>query len=485
MKKRSIWSEEICEDLYPKLNRNIEVDVLIIGGGITGISTAYHLIDSGLKVCLVEKNLIGSGVTSRTTGKLTYLQEDICSRINTYHGTDKAKLYIESQREAINIVKNIIDKEKIDCNLEKTRSYVFSNIKEKKLNNEINLLEKIGISVKTAKCLPSLEKEHSFYVDDTYVFHPIKYIHSLSDICFRRGISIYEDTKIISIDEENDKYKCLTEDNYIKTKYIVYAMHYPYFLSPFWMIFKSYLEKSYIEAYKVEKNYKYSAITINKPTISIRYYSDDDTNYKFYLSNSHNLAIKNNVESNFQDLLEKKSTNPDYIWSNKDIMTIDSLPFIGKINGKKNMLIGTGYNTWGMTNGSLAGKILSDIILHKDNKYIDLFSPLRKLNVNAVGNIPLILGSSAYSFMKTKISKNKRWYSSNVKFETRNGKSVGIYVDENKKEHIVYNICPHMKCSLIFNEVEKTWDCPCHGSRFDLDGKCIEGPSNYNVTYEE
>ena len=166
-------------------------------------------------------------------------------------------------------------------------------------------------------------------------------------------------------------------------------------------------------------------------------------------------------------------------------MTIDSLPFIGKINGKKNMLIGTGYNTWGMTNGSLAGKILSDIILHKDNKYIDLFSPLRKLNVNAVGNIPLILGSSAYSFMKTKISKNKRWYSSNVKFETRNGKSVGIYVDESKKEHIVYNICPHMKCSLIFNEVEKTWDCPCHGSRFDLDGKSIEGPSNYNVTYEE
>ena len=106
--------------------------------------------------------------------------------------------------------------------------------------------------------------------------------------------------------------------------------------------------------------------------------------------------------------MEKKSTKPDYIWSNKDIMTIDSLHFIGKINGKKNMLIGTGYNTWGMTNGSLAGKILSDIILHKDNKYTDLFSPLRKLNVNAVGNIPLILGSSAYSFMKTKISKNKR-----------------------------------------------------------------------------
>ena len=88
-------------------------------------------------------------------------------------------------------------------------------------------------------------------------------------------------------------------------------------------------------------------------------------------------------------------------------------------------------------------------------------------------------------FHKTKINKQKSWYSNNVKFEKRNGKNVAIYIDENKKEHIVYNLCPHLKCSLMFNEVEKTWDCPCHGSRFDIDGKCIEGPSNYDITYKE
>ena len=149
------------------------------------------------------------------------------------------------------------------------------------------------------------------------------------------------------------------------------------------------------------------------------------------------------------------------------------------------MLIGTGYNTWGMTNGSLAGKILSDIILKKENKYINLFNPMRKINKGKIINFPLILGSNAYSFIKSKIYKNKKWYPNTVRFEKRNGKNIAIYIDENKKEHIVYNLCPHLKCSLNFNEIELTWDCPCHGSRFDIDGNCIEGPSNYNITYKE
>lgn len=486
MKNKSIWSEVIKGRSYPELKEDLDVDVLIVGGGITGVNVAYHLIDSGLKVCLVEKNLIGSGVTSRTTGKLTYLQQDMCSRIKTYHGIDKAKLYVSSQKKAIALAKKIIDKEKIECNFRKVDSYIFSNIKEDKLDKEKRLLKEIGVDIKGAKSLPSdVNKEgESFYVSDTYVFHPIKYVQALADICSKKGILLFENTKIVSMDVDGDSYLCKTSNCNIRTKYVVLALHYPYFLSPFWMPFKGHLEKSYIEAFLVDRDYRFSAITISNPSISMRYYHNDDTNYQLYLSNSHNLAIKNDEESNFEDLVIQKCTKPDYLWSNKDIMTIDSLPFIGNVSDKRNLLIGTGYNTWGMTNGILAGKILSDIILGRDNPYIELFSPSRKLNPSIV-NFPLILGSSAYSFLKSKISKNKRWYSSNVRFESREGKNVGIYVDEHKKEHIVYNLCPHMKCSLIFNEVEKTWDCPCHGSRFDLDGKCIEGPSNYNISYQE
>lgn len=156
------------------------------------------------------------------------------------------------------------------------------------------------------------------------------------------------------------------------------------------------------------------------------------------------------------------------------------MPYIGKF--KENLYIGIGYNTLGMTNGTLAGKIISDIILNHNNEYVSLFNPLRKTRVLPVFHN---LYSSTKPFLENKIVKNKNFYSKNVVFTKRKGKSVGIYTDTTGKEHIVYNLCPHLKCNLIFNEEELTWDCPCHSSRFDLDGNVIKGPSNYNISYKK
>ena len=470
---------------FASLENDINTDVLIVGGGITGLSAAYHLSNNGLNICLIEKNLIGEGVTSRTTGKLTYLQENIYSKLKVLHGEEKSKLYLESQKDAIKLVKDIVDENDIDCDLEKVSSYVFSEDEDSGIEKEIALLNKFGVSVNLTNTFPSGEDiTNSYYVDDTYVFHPIKYLYKLIDVCKYRGVDIYENTKVISIDKDEDMFICRTDSNVIKAKYVVLAVHYPYFLFPFLMPFKSYLEKSYIEAFKVEKNYKFSAINISKPVISTRYHDNGKSIYQLYLTNSHNYCMKNNEGKNFDELLRCKDKDAEYLWSNKDIITNDLLPYIGRLNNS-NILIGTGYNTWGMTNGSLAGKILSDIILGKENKYIELFNPHRDFNLGKLMMFPVALWSSAYSFIKTKVKKKKSWYSDNVRFEKRNGKNVGIYVDDAGKEHVVYNLCPHMKCSLIFNEIEKTWDCPCHGSRFDIDGNVIEGPSNFDITFKE
>lgn len=480
----SLWTTIEDKIICDPLTENISVDVLIIGGGITGISTLYHLINSNLKVCLVEKNTVGSGITSKTTGKLTYLQENILSKINKYLNIKNAKLYLESQKDAINIVKNIINKEKIDCNLDEVKSFLLGINNNKELNKEIKILKELNVKFKETNKLPDNKKiEKSIYVNDAYVFHPLKYLYELKNKCLKHRLSIYENTKIISIKKEDNYYICKTPNNYIKAKKVVLALHYPYFLIPYLMPLKCYLEKSYIKVLEEDKNYQYSAITINKPTLSIRYYSDNNKHYKIVLKNSHNLAIKNNEKENFKNLIN--ADNPEYVWSNIDIITNDSIPFIGSLDDNNSLLIGTGYNTWGMTNGSLAGKILSDIILNKNNKYIDLFNPRRKINIGKIINTPLILCSNAYSFTKSKISKNKSWYNNKIKFETRDGKELAIYIDKNNKEHIVYNKCPHLKCGLQFNDIEKTWDCPCHGSRFDIDGKSIEGPSNYNITYKD
>ncbi len=484
MQNKSLWVEFKQKNICPSLNNNLDVDVLIIGGGITGISTAYHLTNQNLKVCLVDQREIGLGVTSKTTGKISVIQQNLYSKIKDYHGIEKAKLYLDSQILATNIIKDIIKKNNIDCNLTKTASYVISN-NTQKYENEKNVLTSLGVILEEVNELPNREKETAFYYSDSFVFHPLKYVYALKEICLKENISIFENTKIVSVNKDKDYYLCKTNNNIIKAKYVVLALHYPFFLFPFLMPFKTYIEKSYIKATKTNKDYKFSSITISDPVKSLRYHTDKDMTYEIFLNNSHITCTKDNDKENFRDLLSFSKIKPDYLWSNNDIMTNDSLPFIGSLNTSNTLLIGTGYNTWGMTNGSIAGKIISDIILKRENKYINLFDPLRKLNVGKVINFPLILGSNTYSFLKSKLYKQKNWYKDNVRFEKRNDKNIAIYIDENKKEHIVYNLCPHMKCSLIFNELERTWDCPCHGSRFDLDGNVIEGPSNYNITYKE
>lgn len=490
MKKESIWTKNLKFKNIIKLNKDIDVDVLIIGGGITGLTTAYYLKDSNLNVCIVEKNYIGMGVTSKTTGKINYLQETIYSDLTSKYSFETAKNYYESQRYAIGKIKKIIENENIKCNFDKVESYIFTNDKNEinKIKKEKIILEKLNCKVKEHKSISvNLKSKYAISVNDTYVFHPIKFLYSLKNICEKNNIKIYEQTKILNIKNENNNYICNTENNKIKAKKVIIACHYPFFLLPYMMPLKVYNEKSYITASITNKYKKETFITSKIPTKSIRYHKEKDP-YLIYLSNSHSISNNLNIKSNFNKTLKevkKLKLHPEYIWSNEDLITVDKIPYIGKIKkNNSNLLLGTGYNTWGMTNGILAGCILSDMVLGKYNKYESLTDPLRVINIVNTGNVLINIGKNAKGFIENKVNRNKKWYNKNIKFETRNGKDIAIYND-GKKEHIVYSTCPHMKCTLIFNEIEKTWDCPCHASRFDLDGKCIKGPSNYDISYKE
>ena len=489
MKKQSLWLDGIESSICSSLKEDIDVDILIIGGGITGISTAYHLRNSNLRICLVEQDLIGHGVTSKTTGKLTYLQELVYSDLVSKHSKDVAQKYYESQKEAINLVKQIVLDNNIKCDYQKVDSYIFTDKLSdiEKIKKEKKLLTEFGVEVKEFNELPIGIKSYcAIKVEDTAVFHPLKYLNMLKEIIINNNVNVYERTKIKELKKELDGYTCFTKSHIIKAKKVVLACHYPFFLFPFFFPLKGYLERSYVSASKVEENKNISIINTNKETKSVRYHVSENDNYFIYLTGSHNLDTKYDVNKNFNNLLkdlEKLNLKPKYIWSNFDIITNDSLPYIGYIDD--NLIIGTGYNTWGMTNGSLAGKIISDLILEKQNRYISLFDPKRCKGIQNIFSILNNMYSSAKPFIENKIIKNKSFYSENVKFEKRNGVSVGIYIDNKGKEHIVYNKCPHLKCSLIFNEVEKTWDCPCHGSRFDIDGNSIQGPSSYDISYKE
>ena len=462
MKNISIWNNIKRKD-YPTLNENKEVDVLIIGGGLTGISALYHLRNSNLKVMLVEQNKLVSSTTSNSTGKLTYLQNDLIDKIRKNFNNEVALKYINSQIEAINLIKESIKENNIKCDLEETDSIIYTNqeheiIKLKRLEEFLN-----NKGFKTIKCDTNLVKsKYMFKVNNTYMFNPVKYAYGLIK---NINYPIYENTSIKKIDKDNDGYICYTDSNYIKTKYVIIASHYPYFILPFMFPIKASIEKSYLCASNYKGN-KISLISYSNPFISIRTYK----NNLIYLSNSHSINSDTDYKKNFNELLKKANDlnlNVNYLWSNSDIMTSDSLPYIGRL--KDNILIATGYNTWGLTNSFLSGKILKDIILNEKNEYIELFDPNRTNIKKSINIIPNSF-KSIQGYIKG-LKKNE-----NITYENDLMKYT---IDD--REYIVRRTCPHAGCKLLFNEIEKTWDCPCHGSRFSLDGKCICSPANKDI----
>ena len=490
MINKSIWLKGIKNKKGNTLKDSVETDILIIGGGITGMTTAYFLKNSKLKVTLVESNKIASGQSSKATGKLTYLQGLLLNKIESIYDTETVIKYINSQKEAIDIVKDIIIENNIKCDYESNNSYTFTfkNSGIDKLKNIEKIFKKANIKYKNTQTLPiKYPCKYTIKVDDTAVFNPVKYILGLKEI-LEDKINIFENTKVQEIELKDGFYIVKCGKNSIKAKKVVIACHYPFFVNPYFFPFKTGLRKGYLCASKISKAKRFNAISEDDNVHSIRYHSDSK-DYIIFAGEERDIGSNIDNEGKYDNLFwnvkSRLSEDIKYYWSNFDIVTNDFLPIIGFLNEDDNsLLIGTGYNSWGMTNGTLAGKILGDLILEGSNKYKDLFDPNRLFNMNKIKNYFSFNFKTGINYVMSKVNKNHKFYK-NVEIRCEDGKKYGVYKDPQGKEHIVSNICPHMGCSLIFNMVEKTWDCPCHGSRFDINGKIIKGPSVYSIAIEK
>ena len=482
MKKQSIWTVGFNDVSRPPLTKDIICDILIIGGGMAGISTAFNLKDIAQRIILIDKDKIGYGVTSHTTGKITYLQGSIYSKIEKMFDFTVAKQYLESQKEAMAIIKHNIDKYHIDCDYTACSSYIYTTDPDKPLTKERDFLTRAQIKYQDSKKLPETKIPclDALKVPDTAVFHPLKYLMALKQIILDNSIQIYENTPALDLDVEGDHYVIKTPQGLIKTSKVLVCTHYPFFIIPGLVPLKLHLDKSYALAAK-RPNQKFSAISIDKTVYSLRYHQD----YLIFGGLSHNLVDKLDFLKEENQLINYYQShfnqNPDYVWQTHDLMTHDYLPLIGMVSYKHpTLLMACGFNKWGMTNGTIAGQVLADLIMNKPNRYANLFSPMRGYNLEKTLNFIVNNFKIAKAFITTKLSKNKPFYQG--AFVTNiDGQMCGVYIDENKKRHIVRNTCPHFKCSLIFNNADKTWDCQCHGSRFDIDGNLIEGPSVFSI----
>lgn len=478
---KSIWLDGIKFKDYPCLNIDEECDILIIGGGITGVCCAYFLKSYNKKVILVESNKIAHGISSKTTGKLTFLQEDNLVKIKNIYNEKKSIDYLSSQKLAIDLAKDIIKDNDIKCDLEEVSSYIFTNSKSNisKITDTYNIIKNYCSASTGTKIPLKIKSYSSLKANNTYVFHPVKFILGVIDN-LNDNVQIYENTRIINLTKTKSHWLAETKKHIIKAKKVILACHYPFFLKPYLFPFKTTIEKSYLVATKIKEINPISVINIDKNVLSFRYHHNKEK-YFIFVSESDDLYKNINDNSKDKQLIDFTTSHFNseiaYSWSNHDIMTTDYIPLIGKID--TNLFLATGYNTWGMTNGILAGKIISDIIMRKKNNYIDLFNPLRSIE-----NIPKLIKynwKNGIAFISTKINKNKKFYHNNVKIIKEDGVWYGIYTDDNNIKHKVLNKCPHMKCSLYFNYQTKSWDCPCHGSRFDIDGNIIYGPATYDI----
>ena len=488
MKNRSIWKENVKNESLSSLDKNITCDILIIGGGIAGLSTAYFLRDSNKEIVLIDKDRCAEGASSKNTGKLTFMQELIYHKLEKNYSEEVASLYLKSQKEAISLVLDIINKNDIECNLFEEDAYIFikKDNDRKKIVKEVDFYKKNNIDCEIVNEIPiDFTILQGMKTKGSYSFNPYKFLVGVKNL-LKDKIKIYENTRAMSVERKGEYYCVKTKNNkIIKSKYVVVATQYPFFIVPYFTPFKTTVEKSFIVSGESEIK-GFQAISDGKPTFSFNYYKEGD-GYLLYSRRSHsittNLDTRDDREEIVKEYKEYFNKNPEYYFQNHDLMTYDYMPFIGKIDDY-NMFVLTGFNKWGNTNGIIGGKLISDLILDNKNEYIKIFNPKRSISMLKVKNLTIYNSMVMSRYILNKIVSSKSFYDGRVRIEYINGKKCGIYIDD-KGEHIVSNICPHMKCNLVFNYVDKTWDCPCHASRFDIDGNVIYGPSVYNIKIDK
>lgn len=494
MKNNSYWLNGInCNHQNPKMIN--KTDILIIGAGMTGLMIGYELSKNKKDIIIVDSGKIFHGVSSKTTAKLTTMHNQLYQDINAYHGLKKAKLYYKSQKEALDYIINIIETEKIDCDLEKQDSYIYATNQDgtNKLLKEFSILKKIGLDVELIDNLKiDIKIKYAIKCNNQYMFHPMKYLNKIKDIIEKKRIPIYQNYNAIKIEKENNYYNVLfSNGEKIKTNKIIMANHYPFF-NPSGMYYaKLYQENNYLVAFKTEKNIDGMYINSEKPVLSLRSYNNGNEKIGIMVGNSHKAGNKVNYHrcmSKLKNSVYEFDKNAIIIneWTNQDVMSIDFLPFIGQYSRfHPNIYVATAFHTWGMTNSHVAALLISKEITNTESEYKKLYSPLRFSHIRSPIESIKIIGKaingliiSRFFTYKNNLKNIKEKSGDIIKYK---GKYYAVYrISKNEYIYLKPN-CPHTYCFMQWNNNEKTWDCKCHGSRFDIYGNVIIGPATKSL----
>ncbi len=425
----SIWTANSNMPKFKVLDRDIDTDILIIGGGLAGVLCAYTLQAAGIDYVLLEKDTICSKTTANTTAKITLQHGLVYSKIQKEFGLDYAKLYYDANREALDEYRRLC--KNIDCDYTPADSYIYSLTDTSQLKKEYDTLNILGIdAVYTKSTALPFSVASAVGIKNQASFNPLKFVSQIA-----KGLKIYEHSKVVELignTAKTDKYR-------VNAKKIIVATHFPFINKHGFYFLKEYQERSYVLALEGGGELSDMYLDEDASGFSFRGYGD----YILLGGGSHRTG---KGECGFEKLEEAaKRFYPQaqirYKWATQDCITLDGIPYIGRYSRTtQNLYVASGFNKWGMSSSMVAAKLLFDIISEKESKYEKLFAPSR-------------------SILRKQLAANT--------YEALCG-----WLTFGKKR------CPHLGCALNYNKFEHSWDCSCHGSRFDENGKVLDNPAN-------
>lgn len=496
----SYWIDTVQSLKYDSLQSDLETDIVIVGAGLAGLSIGYCLVESGRNVVILEDGFVGSGESGRTTAHIVNALDDRYTEIEKYHGEEGSRLAAQSHTAAIDFIEKTVSKENINCDFKRLNGYLFLHESDdiKTLRDELEATRKAGIDTSLVEHAPGInfEKGPFLLFPNQAQFHPLKYMHGLAKSIVEKGGKIYTQTHV----DEVRKHRVIAGGHTIKSNHIVVATNTP-INDLVTMHTKQFPYRSYV-----------IGAPIPKASITPALWWDTGDQHSKWVTMPYNYVRLQEYNDDFDLLMcggaDHKTGQADeedipeedrysivegwarkrfpaigdivYRWSGQVMEPLDSLAFIGRNPGDDNIYIVTGDSGNGMTHCTIAGMLISDLINGKNNPWEKLYSPSR-ITLKTAGDYLKEVGNMAAQYADL-ISAGDLEAARDLEVDEGGVLAIGLkkialYKDTTGSLHAYSAICPHLGCVLQWNGEEKSFDCPCHGSRFTCEGKVINGPA--------
>ena len=492
---RPLWLEG-AETRYPALAGPLEVDVAVIGGGITGLTTAYLLKQEGRRVAVLEQSRIGHGATGYTTAKLTVGHNVVYKELISSFGVDAARRYATSNQEAIEQVAAIVDSLGIDCDFERAANYVYAKSADgrRDVEDEAAAAQRAGVAAElTTETELPYPVSAAVRVDDQAQFHPWKYLRALAEHVDGDGSTVLERTRATGV-ASGRPCTVETRGGTVRATHVVVATQ----LDRGLYFAKAHPTKSYAVAATVDDAPRGMYISTDQPTRSVRSTPAADGRRVLIVGGEgHKPGDDPNTRERYARLerFARERFGVDAVefrWSTHDYSPVDKLPYIGRLmRGEDRVYVATGFAKWGMTKGTIAAQMIADAILGRRNGYADLYDSTR-LDVRNGG--PKFVQENGFVALKFVVDRARPRDGRDAIDRLAPGagtivrigpRQIAVCRDDDGTLHALSARCTHLGCIVGWNDADRAWECPCHGSRFAADGTIVQGPATADLPREQ